>query len=111
MFDLGKVVDGVLVEGHFSESAERDFTLWPNFGQVKDVPAELLGLFGGEDLDITSPAGEIARLDLVKEILRGIVGVFATEFARGIVVEGLDALIDLEVELDIVEVAVLLDQF
>ena len=111
MFDLGKVIDGVLVEGHFAEPAEGDFTLGPNFGQVKDVPAELLGLFRRDDLDVTCPAGEIARLDLVEEILSCVVGVFAREFARGVVVEGLDSLIDLEMELDIVEVAVLLDQF
>ena len=111
MFDFRKVVDGVLVEGHFAEFAERDFTLRPDFSQVKDIPTEFLGLFGREDLDITGPAGVIARLDLVEEILSCVVGVLAGEGSCFIVVEGLDTLIDLEMELDVVEVAVLLDEF
>ena len=83
----------------------------PDLGQVKYVPAELLGLFGRQDLNVTGPAGEIARLDLFEEILSCIIGIIAGEVACGIVVEGLDALIDLEMELDVVERAVFLDEF
>jgi hypothetical protein len=110
LFDLGKVVDGVLVEGHLADFAERDFVVGPDLGQVKDVPAELLGFFRREDLDVDGPRGVIARLDLLKEILGGVIGVGSGEIAGLLVVEGLDALVDLEVDLDIVEVSVLVDE-
>ena len=101
LFDFGEVIDGVLVKGHFTESAEWDFALGPDFGQIKDVPAEFLGLFRCQDLHVTSPRGEVARLDLLKEILSGVIGILSGHLAGGIIVEDFDSLVDLEVELDI----------
>src|SRR5438552_4154189 len=111
LFDFGEIIDGILVEGHFTESAKRDFTMRPDFCQVKDIPTEFLGLFRGEDLDVTCPRWEIARLDLVEEILGGVIGVVSREFASSFVIECLDTLINLEMELNVMEGSVLVDQF
>ena len=75
LFDLGKVVYRVLVEGHLAESTEGDFAVRPDLGQVKNIPAEFLGLFGREDLNVARPGGIIARFDLLKEVLSGVIRV------------------------------------
>ena len=103
LLDFGKVVDRVLVECHLSEFAHWDLTVWPDFGQVKDVPAELLGLFGGQNLYEACPGREVARFNSIEEILCGVVGILTGEFTSGIVVEVLDSLVDDPVELDIIE--------
>lgn len=36
MFDLGKVVVGVAVQRELPEAPQREFLLWPDFGDVKD---------------------------------------------------------------------------
>src|SRR5436190_7922738 len=111
LFDLGEIIDRVLVECHFTEFTKRNFTLWPNFCQVKDIPTEFLSLFRGEDLDVTCPRGEIVGFDLVEEILCGVIGILSREFAGSFVIEGLDTLINLEMDLNVVEGAVLVDKF
>lgn len=46
LLDFGEVVLGISVELEFAEGAEWDFALRPDFGQVEDVPAELLRFLG-----------------------------------------------------------------
>ena len=111
LFDLGEIIDGVLVECHFTESTKRNFAMWPNFCQVKDIPTEFLGLFRGEDLHVTCPRREIAGIDVVEEILCGVIRILAREFAGSFVIEGLDTLINLEMDLDVVERTVFVDKF
>lgn len=55
LLNLGEVVLGVLVESELAEAAQRDLTLRPDLGQVKDAPAELLGLLRAQNLDIAGP--------------------------------------------------------
>ena len=55
LFDLGEVVLRVAVEGEFAEAPEWDVFLGPDFGEVEDVPAEFLSLFGREDLEVAGP--------------------------------------------------------
>lgn len=106
LLDLCEVVLGVTVEGELSEAAEGHFGLRPDLGEVEDVPAELLGLFGGEDLDVARPGGVLAALDGVEEVLGVPVGVSSGEVAGFLVGEGLVALVCLAVNLDVVEGAV-----
>src|ERR1700732_3924860 len=94
LLDFGKIVGGVLVEGHLSEATHGNFTVGPDFCQVEDVPAEFLGLFGREELHVTSPGGELSGFDLLKEILGGVVRVGTGEIASLFVGEVLDALVD-----------------
>ena len=46
LFDLREVVLRVLVQGEAAEAAKGHFVLWPDLGEVEDVPAELFCLFG-----------------------------------------------------------------
>ena len=55
LLNLGEVVLGVLVQSELAEAAQRNLTLRPDLSQVKDAPAELLGLLGAQDLDVASP--------------------------------------------------------
>lgn len=55
LLNLRKVIFGVLVERESTKAAERDFALRPDFGQIKDVPAEFFGLFGAEGLHVACP--------------------------------------------------------
>lgn len=76
LFDLCEVVLGILVERELAETAEGHFALRPDFGQVEDVPAEFLSLFGTEDLHVAGPRGVLSLLDCVEQVLRVPVGVF-----------------------------------
>ena len=106
LLNLGEVVLGVLVEGVLAEGAERDVLLGPDLGQVEDVPAELLGLLGRQDLHVDGPAWVFTLLDRLEEVLGVPVWVLAGELAGLFVVEGLAALVGLEVDLHVVEATI-----
>lgn len=106
LLDLGKVVLGVLVEGELAKLAQRHLALRPDLGQVKDVPLELLGLLRGQGLDVDGPAGVLAALDGLEEVLGVPVRVLGRHLAGFLVGEGLVALVRLEVNLDVDEGAV-----
>lgn len=101
LLDLGKVVLRVLVEGQLAEPAERHLALRPDLGQVKDVPLELLGFLWLEDLHVDGPAGVLAALNGLEQVLGVPVGVLAGHLGRLLVGEVLDALVRLEVDLDV----------
>lgn len=109
LLGLGEVVVNVLVESELAESSQREVSVGPDLGEVKDGPLELLSLLGGADLDVTSPRGEVLLLNVLDKILLGVVGVGAAEDAGLVVGEVLDALVGLHVDLDVVERTVLLD--
>ena len=106
LLDLGKVVLRVFVENEFAKGPEGDFALRPDFCEVKDVPAEFLGLGGGQDLDVAGPGRVVAVLDAVEEVLGVPVWVFGGHFAGFVVGEGFAALVGFAVDLDVVEGAV-----
>ena len=106
LFDLGEVVLAVAVQGEFAEAAEGHLLLRPDLGQVEDVPAELLGLLGGEHLEVAGPGGRVAVLDAVEQILGVPVRVFGGHVGGFGVGEGLAALIGLAMDLDVVEGAI-----
>jgi hypothetical protein len=64
---------------------------------------------GIHNLDIDSPAGEFTTSDGVKEITGGIIGIRA-QLGSLLSGEVLNALVSLEVPLDILEVAVIVNQ-
>jgi len=103
LLDLGEVVLDVLVERELADWAQWDLSVGPDLGQVEDIPAELLGLLGGEDLDVDGPGGVFALLDGLEQVLGVPVGVVGCELAGLLVVEGLGSLVGLEVDLDVVE--------
>lgn len=80
--------------------------MWPDLGEVKDIPPEFLGVGWGEDLNIACPRWVLASLDGVEEILGMPVWVFSRHSDRLIISEVFDTLVGLEMNLDIVEAAV-----
>lgn len=101
LLDLGKVVLNILVEGKLADGPQRNLLLRPDLGQVEDVPAELLGLLGGQDLDIDGPAGIVALLDGLEEVLGVPVGVLGSQLAGLLIRERLVSLVRLEVDLGV----------
>lgn len=110
LLDLGKVVLDVLVERELAEAPQRHLALRPHLGQVEDVPLELLGLLGRQDLDVGGPARVLAALDGLVQVLGVPVGVLAGHLGGLLVGEVLDALVRLQVDLDVDEGAVGLDE-
>lgn len=103
LLDLGEVVLRVAVEGEFAEGPQGHVFVRPDFGQVEDVPAEFLGVRGGEDLQVAGPGGEVAVLDAVEEVLGVPVRVLGGHVAGFGVGEGFAALVGFAVDLDVVE--------
>ena len=106
LFDLGEVVLAVAIQGEFAKAAEGHLLLRPDLGDVEDVPAEFLGLFRGEHLEVAGPGRGVAVLDTVEEILGVPVGVCGGHVAGFGVGEGLATLIGLAMDLDVMEGAV-----
>lgn len=77
MLDFGEVVFGVLVESEAAEAAEGNFGLRPDLGEVKDVPTELLGLLGAQNLDVAGPRRVLAAGDGAEKVLGVPVGVLS----------------------------------
>lgn len=80
----------------------------PNLGHVENVPLVCLRILGIHYLDKHIPLGVVALLNSLKEVLSEKIGVFTRNLGGGLGVEVLDALLGLEVELDVLEAAVLL---
>lgn len=106
LLDLGEVVLRVAVEGEAAEAAQGHLALRPDLGQVEDVPAELFGLLGAQDLHVAGPRGVLAALDGGEQVLGVPVRVLGGQAAGLLVVEGLAALVGLAVDLHVVEGAV-----
>lgn len=65
----------VSVERELAHFPHRHLTVWPDLGDVKDVPAERLCIFGIEDLHIEGPRRVFAACDGLEQILCMPVGV------------------------------------
>lgn len=80
-YRLTKVVLHVGIQDELAHGAKRELTVGPNLGQVENVVLELLSLGDGHRLHAQSPRGEVSRINSLKEILLGIVGVAAGELS------------------------------
>lgn len=101
LFDLREVVLRVLVQDDLPHRTEGELGVWPDFGEVEDIVAELFGLLGSHGLDVDRPGGVFLGLDGFEEFLGAVVRVGAAEGAGGVVVEGLEAFIMADVDLDV----------
>lgn len=75
----------------------------PNFGHVENVSFISLGILGVHDLDIDIPLGVVAFLNGLEEILDVMVRVLASNLGSGFAIVIANALLRLDVDLDIVE--------
>lgn len=97
----------VAVHGQPANLAQRIVLVRPNLGHVEDVPLVRLRILGLHHLHKDIPLGVVALLDSLEQVLGQEVGVFAGHLCGGLGVEVLGAALGLEVELDILEAAVL----
>lgn len=109
LLNLSEVVLGVLVKSPLTDLAERVVSMGPDLGKIEDAEGSSLSLLGGHGLDVQSPRGEVTLLDALEQILLSVVGVLTRELGGLIGSHGLDTLVSEEVELDVVELAVLVD--
>lgn len=111
LLDLGKIVFGVLVKRKFAKRSQGHFFLWPDLGEVKNVPSEAFGLFGAENLKVASPGWVFAVLNGIEKVLCMPVWVFRRHLAGFLIVKGFAALVGLAVDLDVVETAIGFGEF
>lgn len=111
MFDFREVVCGILIECEFSNGAEGEFGLWPDFCEVEDGVGEGCGLLGGHGLNVDSPGGKVTRGDGGEEVLCCVVGVGRGERLGLGGCECLDALVCFEVNLDVCVAAIGFGEF
>lgn len=111
LLHLGEIVLWVLVQGEFTEAAERNFALRPDLGKIENIPAELLCLFRAQDLHVSSPGRVLSSFNGVEQVLGVPIRVLSSDLSGLLVIESLDALVSEKVDLDIVEAAVRLQPF
>lgn len=108
LLDLRKVVLDVPVQRQLSKAPKGDLVVRPDLGQVEDVPLEVLGLLGSQDLEVGRPARVVALFDRLEEVLGGEIGVLRGQLPGFFAGQRLDPLIGLEVDLDVDEGAIFL---
>ena len=96
---LGEEVVRVAVEHHAADRQERELVLRPALGVVERVEVELRMVVVRHDLDAHLPLGEVAALDRVVEVLRGVADVAGLDLRRLVARQVLHALLRLEREL------------
>jgi hypothetical protein len=85
--------------------------MWPHFRDVEDIPAVFEAIVKWHDLHLQSPACDIALLNVVEEIFRGVVGIGGFKLAGFFAVQILDSCVGFEVQLDPELLAFLIDPF
>jgi hypothetical protein len=114
LLDVGVVVVRIAVQLQDADLDAREVALRPDLGQIEGIPAGFrfpggaLGVV--HDLDLDAPAREVAPGNRVEQIALGVVRVKAGQ-AHGVRrAQILDALQRLEVPLDPVQLAFIVDQ-
>lgn len=67
LLDLCKVILRVLVENELADGAQWEFRMRPDLGEIQDIVAEFLSLFGSHGLDEYGPGREFTRLNGIEE--------------------------------------------
>ena len=84
--------------------------MWPNLGDIEWVETVGLGILRFHDLDIDRPRWMITLFNSIEQILGSIIRVRAGKLTGFISLEVLDALVGLEVPLDVLEVTLIINQ-
>ena len=107
LLSLSEIVLRVLVEDEFANWDERVILLRDGLSHIENVELVVFTLLLGDELNVPSPRGEVALSDVVVQVLCGIVLVGSCEICSLFAGEVLDALIGLEVILDVVNFALI----
>jgi len=110
LLDLGEVVLRILVKDELANRLEWVIFVRPDLGQIENVVSELFGLFGCHGLDIDGPAGFLATVDCLEEGLDTVIGVGTSDLRRLFLSQVLEATIGSDVNLDVGELALLVDE-
>ena len=105
LLDLGEVVGRVAVQLQDADLLQGIVLVRPDLGEVEGVVGRLVGIALRHDLDHHSPLGKVTALDGLKQIALMGFTILADQFCRLGVGHALDALHGLEVELDPVALA------
>lgn len=112
LLDFGEVVDGILVEGELADLLSRVLGLRPNMGEIKDVNLVLLpsilGLFSRHSLNLNCPLRKFASLNGLVEIFLRMVGRLGS---RILLCDEFCALHGFHVDLNVLPIAILVDEF
>ena len=106
---LSKVVLGVLVEDDFADGDKRVVLVRDNLCNIKDVILVLLTLLLGNELNIPGPRREVALLDVLEEVLSGIILASCRKLTSLFGGKVLNPLVGLEVILDIVNLTLVIN--
>lgn len=98
----------ILVERQLSNETQGIFVKRPSVGVIKNINRSRPDLFRPHDLNENRPAGVIALLNGLEEILDVVVGFGSGQADSGICIHGLDAIIGLPMPLH-VDIASILD--
>lgn len=79
----------------------------PDLGHVEDVPLVGLRILGVHDLDIHIPHGIVTLLNMIVKILDQVIWVLSGDFRGRCGIEVANALLGLDMNLDVLEGAVL----
>jgi hypothetical protein len=109
LFHFSEVVGDVLVQDHVSDGDQWVVLLGHRLGDVENVDLVLESVLLGHGLDEQSPLSSLAALDVVEEVLDGVIGFGTLEGIGLLSGKVLDALLGSEVELDPVGSALFVD--
>mgnify|MGYP007046485915 FL=1 len=107
LLNLSEVVLWVLVQSELTESSQRVLLLRPDLGQVKHREVGLLSLLSSHCLNVTRPGWEVTLGNVLEQVLLCVVRVRASQLTSLLVGQSVEALVTLQVHLDVVPVAVL----
>jgi hypothetical protein len=97
----------VPVDGQFTDLPKGIVLVRPDLGHVENVPFVALGILEVHDLDIDVPYRIVTFLDRVEQILQQMIWVLASNFGCFLSGKVLDALLGLDMDLDVFEGAIL----
>lgn len=106
LLNVLEVVVGVAVESQPTNGSQRVVLLWPDAGDVKNIPAVSFRLLWIHGLEVHRPGGVVPLLNGIVQVLDMVVRLFSRQLDSFIRLKVLDASVRLEMDLDIFEGAV-----
>lgn len=100
LFNFSKVVVWVSVQNHLSDLDQWVVGMWPDLGNIENVPLILWTIGFWHDLNLQSPGSRLSRGNVVKQFSGGVVSILSLEGVSFLGSEVLDSSISDEVELD-----------
>jgi hypothetical protein len=75
LFSFSEVVFGISVQDELANRDKRIVRMWPNLGDIEDIPSVFVAIIDWHDLDVKSPGSVAALSDMLEEILGSVISV------------------------------------